>query len=1013
MKGDEMDQQDIDRITNELTSNGWNDIQIGMVRSNNITSQIKGFKCFLRKKSATNPNQSHFTQSKNPVNTRVTAVGSNPTMGTQSVNLTPTQKIVGNSSVSLAAFDNYQSLVNIRNDDPCLLIGYDSEWQSNIDGSRDMLSWQFSIVINDDLYEICFLRTSDDILDINIALGFIFGYLDLKSVLKSSIIRYMYCTDWDDDDKPIISVTDYWKEAYESSVFCYVGYGKGVNKSGWSKDKIVNQSDRKDPNREWSFFHRFLDFKCVDSYSVCLVCHFGRVDISGLSGVEYLMRSSTEVQGGLVTMQPVRIIPKDITRCHHTYVYPVSLSFVDSMCHAPAGRKSLERLGAAVGVHKLDIDSGLKSDMLNLLINNPVLYMDYAATDSTVTLYYISAVYGWNNKPGITVTSATSTVMKGIMMDYLKCDNTDDFNRKYRGLQRVKHGKFVLKDRVGYVDATSLEPLSDKVNSIQHYCSHAYHGGYNSCSEVGYFGFNTYDYDLENAYPTAMVLVPDIDWDNPVKFQIINQPLTLQHFQLLGGIFNPTVPFVCYCRFEFPSDVKYPCIPVNVDGVPIYPRTSDGLSGVYVAGAYVYLALRLGATVYCETGYFLNTLLNDDFTESRSLSSAVVQLVQDRTLAKANDGKGSLTELILKTMVNSGYGKNAQNVVDKSSWKAFTDTMESLGCSSITNPFSAMMITSIVQCELLAAQNQLDDLGFVTCSVTTDGFITNCDFDTLKSLDLYGFSPFMKQARLFLTGGISDDLWDIKHTQDDLVNFCTRGNVSLLDHGVCAHNSAKSGLESDSYDDRLWLMKSVLGRNGAIPCVDRNFTSFKDMVQKRSDLYVTLGTRNLRMDFDLKRKPDRNSFVNDIVTINTVAEIDLPSYKPETFEIAHFDTVAYESVEEFRLYRRKKELCVCLRTLEEWDLFFLKIDTNACGMHVKDLDWAIIVSVVMGYRSGKFDIPKMDNLSVADKCAFINTFNDSKRCFKPSDWKNCRRPERQVNMLPDHFLASKLSQMIV
>ena len=133
-----------------------------------------------------------------------------------------------------------------------------------------------------------------------------------------------------------------------------------------------------------------------------------------------------------------------------------------------------------------------------------------------------------------------------------------------------------------------------------------------------------------------------------------------------------------------------------------------------------------------------------------------------------------------------------------------------------------MLITSIVQVVLIAAQNQIAAHGFMSCSVTTDGFISNCPMDILKGLDLYGICEYMKQARLYLTDGKDPEIWEIKHHQDDLVNFTTRGNVSLHcmgrdDYeGVCAHNSTKSGLEIGSYEDRLWLMKQVLSRDKAV-----------------------------------------------------------------------------------------------------------------------------------------------------------------------------------------------------
>jgi hypothetical protein len=171
-------------------------------------------------------------------------------------------------------------------------------------------------------------------------------------------------------------------------------------------------------------------------------------------------------------------------------------------------------------------------------------------------------------------------------------------------------------------------------------------------------------------------------------------------------------------------------------------------------------------------------------------------------------------------------------------------------------------------------------------------------------------------------------------------------------------------------------------------------------VQKKIDFKVTPVTRHLHMDFDLKRKPDRSTFRTDYPVVDGV-----------TYEIAHFDTVPYATVKEFRLYRKKKKLCDCLRTQAEWNTFFLKVDTNACGMYVKDLAWSILMSVIMGYRAGKWSIPALDNLTVAEKCVWINKHNDSSKKFKESDWKNARRPERQVNMLPDSYIKHKLVEM--
>lgn len=75
-------------------------------------------------------------------------------------------------------------------------------------------------------------------------------------------------------------------------------------------------------------------------------------------------------------------------------------------------------------------------------------------------------------------------------------------------------------------------------------------------------------------------------------------------------------------------------------------------------------------------------------------------------------------------------------------------------------------------------------------------------------------------------------------------------------------------------------------------------------------------------------------------------------------------------------------------------MFFVKVDTNACGANIKDLDWSIIMSIIMGYRAGLWDIPALNNKTVVEKCEWINKHNTSKKKFNKNDWKNARRAQK-------------------
>ena len=991
--------------TNLLTANGWIQDTLGQYRSNGQIKDKEGFKLYTRRRNLKSyiddfSKKSSMEESTNHHKIKVSETGSSLPMGNPESKLTPSA-CTEKSLPELSSFSSYPSLMAIRKKEPCILIGYDSEWE-NLAVGREMLSWQYALVDDDDLVEFIFLKDGDKNLSLMDALGCILDKLGkYKAVDIRSIRKYKYCAEWK-DNKAVVVVTDNVNDALDN---CRYVYRPDI---GFTSELIQAQPDKsvKRGNRDWAWFHTFLDFSSVESIKICLVCHAGKVDLSALSyEKKNLLSYLTDIQGGLASLQPVRYAPRSLKNVNNTRVYPVSLTVADTMCHAPAGKKKLKDLGEVLGIEKVDIESSQKEHMKNLLIKNPQLFMEYASTDSVITVLYASSMYGYNNDLPVTITSATANVIKKSIMNYLNCDSTEEFNRVYRGLKKVSHGKFKIPNRAGFIEATNLEPISNDADTIQKFATNAFRGGYNICTEVGYFPFQTYDYDLQNAYPTAMCLVPDIDWNNPIRSEIIRKDMTLGDFAGIGGI-NPITPFIGYVRFEFPETVKYPCIPVNVDGIPQYPLTSEGMDGVYVAGPFIWLALRLGAHVFCDRGYFLNTLYTKDYSqESRSIACAVKQLVVDRNLAKHNKGKGSLEELILKIMVNSGFGKIAQNVIQKTAWDALKDLMEDLGCSEITNPVSAMMITSIVQVELIAAQNQIQELGYISCSVTTDGFISNCPEDILKQLDLYGLRKFMEASRMFLTDG-NPELWEAKHHQDDLVNFTTRGNVSLRCKsrdgydGVCAHNSTKSGYETDSYEDRLWLMTQVLNRTGTVNYTVDEWTSFKELVQGKPFL-VNPETRHIRMDFDMKRKPIRSSFSTDKVIV-----------EGKEYDVAHFDTEPYKNIEEFRLYRNKKKLTDVLRTESDWAIFWQKLDLNITGAQPRNMEWSILNSCIMGYRAGRWDIPGLNDKTVEEKCSWINEHNSSGKKFKSSDWKNARRPERQANMLPYELIKDKLEELI-
>src|SRR5699024_1818111 len=106
----------------------------------------------------------------------------------------------------------------------------------------------------------------------------------------------------------------------------------------------------------------------------------------------------------------------------------------------------------------------------------------------------------------------------------------------------------------------------------------------------------------------------------------------------------------------------------------------DGVfHGATCAAPEIWLALTLGARVFCQTGVEMKLLTREvggGVEYSRSLRSALIGMVRDRAKAKDLFGKKSLEELTIKVATNSCYGKLAQDIVDQTGWNAYAEEME-------------------------------------------------------------------------------------------------------------------------------------------------------------------------------------------------------------------------------------------------------------------------------------------------------------------------------------------------
>lgn len=910
----------------------------------------------------------------------------------------------------------------MRLDGQALVLALDTEFYYDENNNRNILTYQVAFIAPDRpeyIQQVVFASTTGKRLPISFLISWIIENYDLSALYPEgfALFDYRHTRRWiyhtvNDNGAVIPHETSSVSEAYEKSTLkgerevlarCMPPFSEHKAKTNAVSEnglKYVDKSRIVD-----GYVNNFCEFNKF-ALPVYILCHAGKADITALDqkGYDDFMPRLSDVQGGLVALSDFFLHPHAVRQ--YWKFYPVKLTVRDTMCYAPADLKSLAALGETIGVPKLDVSESDKNNMLDYLRREPVKFMEYAINDSVIALCFAGELWGYNTNMPVTVSGAAVKAAVPVISEYLgiTADGSktarEDYNKAFRGLHTVKKGLSAMPEKAGFIENTSLEPVSDKARIVQDYARYAYKGGYNGSIIIGkYDGVETHDFDLENAYPTCMALVPDVNWSGEVIVdEIVNRKIERQDlhtpFDLMFG----------YIKFKFPENVKFPCIPVSVNGSMVFPRTSDGLGGVYASAPEIYLALCLGAEIWAEHVYIGEYRYNADGSVSRSLLAAVKQLVNDRTLAQKSFGKKSLPDLLLKTAVCSLYGKAAQDLIDKETWNAFHDRMENIGGSALTSPTHACLTTAGIRCVLLAAMNELHNLGYKTYSVTTDGFITDAPEDVLNGLDLYGLSAYFRSARQDLVG--SNEMWAEKHHQSDLLNFTTRGNVSLSEHGVCAHNSFVTGFDKDSIEDRLALMTVVLGRTGRCHCSNKTWTKFRKLAARknRSDFAVTEQERALSMDFDLKRKPIKS-------TMKTV----FPVVEGIEFEIANFETEPYETISQYQQYKTASKSCKCLRTRLDWDLLFFKAEQteDGCVRHITDLDWSILFTCIMGYRLGSWDIPYLhtEGLTVKDKIAWINQFNKSKKKFTENTWKDCRKQDRASQMLPRELITDTLESM--
>lgn len=475
----------------------------------------------------------------------------------------------------------------------------------------------------------------------------------------------------------------------------------------------------------------------------------------------------------------------------------------DTALLSPAGHQTLASIGSVIGLPKLEVGDYIER-MDDLLKDDPTRFCEYAMRDAVTTLVYWLAVHAITQQTlAPRVFHTVGAISAAFLGSYLK---KGGLTRK--GFYGRGHSNFRRFDSFA-VDA--------------------YHGGRNESICVGFINERLYDLDLSGAYSIGMAHLPTLDFSKAYVTTEIDPFLAVD-----------AVGFA-EVRFQFPSDVGLPCLPVKTKRGLVYP-----LSGVTHCTAYeLCLAARLGAVLEVESGLIIPPATGPG-------EPVLKRFVRDIRLERSKHPKGSLYNAFYKLILNSLYGKFAQGVNPKKYFNARTGQYDLGGRGANTNPYLAALITGFIRAVLSELAHELTARGFIVVSMTTDGLLTNAPLEfILRNVK----TPFVEAYKSLVkdSGGHPDGYLELKASTERLFSWKTRGQYAL-DHGaICA----LAGLQKPRGGHEAvgpWLLENVANRGVKTLNEIHRLTSLLE-VYKGSPFGDVRMLKYISTQFDFKRRP--------------------------------------------------------------------------------------------------------------------------------------------------------------
>lgn len=645
-----------------------------------------------------------------------------------------------------------------------------------------------------------------------------------------------------------------------------------------------------------------LDNGCISEWPSCVIVagFFLRLDLAAFADLGDFKNELDSAGGKISTIgegvkfaydQTGVSMPRKRTSVANdgAGLFILTTYFIDLGRHVVEGT-TLDRIGAWLDLPKLELPEGYAKDRMDLLLQGDKhAFEAYAMRDAEITVRFLQDLERFAaTQVGCDVLPATVSSLAVRLLKKEIDDAGHSFDNSW-GLIKTKTEAW--NNNKGQVcSKTDTTPLPAR-KIVDPFVIMTYHGGRNECfyggpTDIG----DWFDYDLAGAYTTGLVDLRQIDYRGMRH--------TTDPQEFVGHVLG-----FAMVEFEFPSDCRFPSLPVEMGIKGLY----FPLAGTsYCTAPEIEVALNQGCKITIQHGVVFPWLAGDQ----RVFEPFVTKIRDLRALFKrdrVDPNVATLTEEYAKLAGNSAYGKLAQGLKEKTVFDTRGMQSVKLPESAITNAIMASHATGLVRA-VMAEQLDRVPADYTIVSVTTDGFLTDAPFD---KLDLNG-----PMARRFqdLCDRVAPGtaMLERKHHVRQLIAMKTRGQLTALPWldasstptpVVLAKAGVSPPLPKAEHND--YILDLFLNRYPGQMTTTRPFTSLRDQWVHELDVVKTERTSLLSLEFDFKRMPTNPRMIS-VHSTEHIAFDTAPWPDPESGARAR----AY-----FDGWRRKH----CLKTIADWD----------------------------------------------------------------------------------------------